>query len=385
MRGAAGILLLLCLAATPATTMSTSPATRPLGPDVVLMRELVDEYEPVPFDHRTHATMAQMWDGCTTCHHRTPAGAPATRPVAVSRERRSRTQDRAADVPACKSCHLAGAPGEVEAVDIRMPTLKGAYHRQCLNCHREWAHANDCDVCHRPRNVTASARATSRPAPTPDDIVGRMHPPIAAPEVKVYQARFLPAVGGNAIFRHKEHVEQFGLKCVSCHRRDTCSDCHDARAKTLPQASRPVRPGRTWVDSHGACVACHQQDRCRHCHYADGQSPPPPFEHRMTGQAMDKEHAGLKCVQCHDGRLKLNRTTTCGGAECHKGDRLLAYPVDKPGPVVSSVAATSPTTRLTTVSPLTQPTTRASIQRIRVRYPGDDEPVETPDREAVRP
>ena len=32
----------------------------------------------------------------------------------------------------------------VENADLRMPNLKGAYHRQCLNCHRDWAHENEC-------------------------------------------------------------------------------------------------------------------------------------------------------------------------------------------------------------------------------------------------
>ena len=35
------------------------------GPDTVLLDGLVSLYDAVPFDHKTHAKMAQMWDGCT--------------------------------------------------------------------------------------------------------------------------------------------------------------------------------------------------------------------------------------------------------------------------------------------------------------------------------
>ena len=58
-----------------ATTDSRTPATAPAqnyGPDVVMLRELADKFEPVPFNHRVHARMADMWDGCLTCHHRPP-------------------------------------------------------------------------------------------------------------------------------------------------------------------------------------------------------------------------------------------------------------------------------------------------------------------------
>ena len=42
------------------------------GPKVVILNELENEYEPVPFDHLAHARMAQMWSGCETCHHYSP-------------------------------------------------------------------------------------------------------------------------------------------------------------------------------------------------------------------------------------------------------------------------------------------------------------------------
>ena len=99
--------------------VATQPAEKP--PDVVVLKELEALYQPVPFDHRSHAKMAEMWGGCTTCHHRQPDA--ATRPLLTQ---------------ACRTCHSR----EEKTAEMKMPSLKAAYHRQCLNCHREWMHDN---------------------------------------------------------------------------------------------------------------------------------------------------------------------------------------------------------------------------------------------------
>jgi hypothetical protein len=363
----AGALLVLMVLAR-ARGGQTEPATTqtaPLGPDVVVLKDLVAQYEPVPFDHRSHAAMAQMAGGCTTCHHRPPhpATEPSSQPALV--ENVVHTQDDAATIPACKSCHRLSE----QAATIRMPSLKGAYHRQCLNCHREWAHENACGACHQPlaspapRHVVAAATA-----PSPDDIVGRMHPPIPAPKEKLYVTRFTPAVGGNVIFRHEQHTERFGVRCVGCHRDDSCSHCHDPRLDGAT-AKKPLRPGRSWRDTHGPCVACHADNHCDSCHYKDGQEPPAPFEHAMTGQTLDKDHASLRCNQCH-AQLKTTAAPTCGDASCHAEHPDVSFPQDRPGDVV---AATRPARGLrqlaeeqeVDIASATQPVTRPSIVRIR--------------------
>ncbi len=307
---------------------TTAPAEKVnLGPDTVVLRELSDRYEAVPFDHRSHAKMSQMWYGCVTCHHRTPDA--TTRPAGIAPPHQ---QEASAAVPACKSCHAAKA-ADADA-DLRMPSLKGAYHRQCLNCHKEWMHGNACVVCHKPRS-----KGNGGPPPTRDDVVGRMHPPIPEPETKLYKARFTPADGANVLFRHKEHTNDFGLRCVACHHRDNCSHCHDPSGDK--SAQKPVRPGMTWAESHGPCMGCHQQDRCQHCHYKDEEQAPVAFAHAMTGQDLDKDHLKLSCLQCH-ARLQLKATPTCGDSACHKDPSVL-YPVKRPGP---------------TTRPLIRPTTR---------------------------
>lgn len=324
------------------------------APDVVILDELEDLYLPVPFDHRGHADMAEMTIGCTICHHYTPEGSAH---------------------PACKSCHEVGTMRE----DMRKPGLKGAYHRQCMNCHREWSHQTACEVCHPPKaGRSDDGQLTTRPSK--DDIVGRMHPPIPEPETKVYQTSHLRQPGTNVTFRHKEHIHRFGLKCAECHHEDSCSRCHEegkseaGRAKTLEEHHKP-------------CATCHDMEnpeRCDHCHWAVGQPEPAPFdhvntgwplkpyhenrscrvchrdvrfvkldnscgachgewdpekfEHMVTGQALDENHAGQDCEVCHIG-AQYDRPPRCD--ECHDDDEGISFPEKRPGPRVELRKATA--------------------------------------------
>ncbi|MAE67308.1 MAG: hypothetical protein CMJ18_23855 [Phycisphaeraceae bacterium] len=299
--------------------------SRETGPEIVMLDELCDLYDPVPFEHAAHARMAEMSDGCRTCHHRDPA--PGTEANESVHADRRRGQDREMRIPDCKSCH----PVNAAEADIRMPSLKGAYHRQCLNCHKAWTGANGCVICHRPR------RAGTEVAPTPDDIVGRMHPPIEPPKVTMYKARFTPAMGGSVMFRHEEHVRRYGLKCVRCHRRDSCADCHGTDGHAHPR--KPVAPARSWRQAHGPCMACHRQQACRHCHYPEGGTAPPPFDHERTGQVLDADHASLPCSRCH-AKLDFHANPGCGSAECHDPGAAVAFPDHRPGPIIEARAPT---------------------------------------------
>lgn len=253
----------------PTCTRTVSPAT-PSGtaPDMVLLGILSDIYLPVPFDHKGHADMAQMSRGCATCHHHTPEGSAH---------------------PACRSCHAVSS----DESDIRKPGLKGAYHRQCLNCHREWSHETKCGVCHLSR--AGSSGEASAWEPTRDDIVGRMHPPIPEPSGDFYRNQVESTGEARILFRHAEHTRRFGLTCVECHHEDSCSRCHDGQNRAAIAARAPQ-------EHHQPCLKCHDVARdtgCGKCHLEPGRAIPGRFDHATTGFALKVYHEPVSCRKCH--------------------------------------------------------------------------------------
>jgi hypothetical protein len=93
------------------------------GPEVSTLRTLERMYEPVTFSHGMHTLVT---DDCGTCHHHSDPG----------------------QTPACKECH--GAPFDPK--DLNMPGLKGAYHLQCMGCHKEMGGPRGCIECHAKKN-----------------------------------------------------------------------------------------------------------------------------------------------------------------------------------------------------------------------------------------
>ena len=112
-------------------------------PEKVVIKKLVDKYEPSEFPHRkvyktivknikdnTLANSFHLNEGvlCQGCHH----GAPATK-----------------NPPTCASCH--GKPFDER--NVFRPGMLGAYHQQCSGCHQEMAlekpKPTDCEGCHK--------------------------------------------------------------------------------------------------------------------------------------------------------------------------------------------------------------------------------------------
>jgi len=105
---------------------------------------MAEAYEPSKLPH--HAMAAALTDIsnksllasyfhtddmtiCAGCHHRSPLASKTT-------------------VPRCRTCHTVREPS-----DDRTTTLLGAYHRQCLNCHRAMGGSEEkmpqsCTGCH---------------------------------------------------------------------------------------------------------------------------------------------------------------------------------------------------------------------------------------------
>lgn len=241
------------------------------GPDVVIIDQLADMYRPVVFAHKLHAGMADMNGGCTNCHHY------------------SSTEG---EIPSCKQCH---DPDQTK-VDIHMPSLKGAYHRQCINCHMEWSHENACEFCHLPASDDVAAR------PDTTGLLGVPHPKIEATATYTYETPY--DKGPVVSFHHEDHVQLFGLACVDCHQGNSCAACHDnARQATAHR-----------VDHVTECCSCHVERDCGFCHH---QEPQPRFEHKLsTGFDLQPYHASHDCKTCH-GDPKSFRTPSGHCDDCH--------------------------------------------------------------------
>ncbi len=266
-----------CLNACPRHTKAhtTSSHAAKEAPDSFVIDKLAEQYAGVNFNHKLHANMSEMGQGCAVCHHYSPPGR----------------------IPACETCHTKVA----NPTELRQPGLKGAYHRLCLQCHREWSHETDCKVCHQQPPAGAQPKSIKDNG----DIMGQSHPVIPVPEKRVYDTPY--KAGPVVTFYHKEHVELFGLKCTSCHRHENCSYCHDLK-KTVAQK-------KTMEQVHAICSECHEKDNCSTCHDTKER---PAFSHSTTGWPLNRYHTELDCRACHPtgkpiGKLMRDCST------CHAG------------------------------------------------------------------
>jgi hypothetical protein len=238
---------------------------------VVIIDQLAHYYEPIVFAHRLHAEMSDMTGGCENCHH---------------------YSDQAGVIPPCRECHDETR----NPVNLRLPGLKGAYHRQCINCHLDWSHENACGFCHE--QVQEGVAAAE---PDTTDIVGIPHPMIEAPPSYTYNTSY--PEGPLVTFHHSDHVDKFGQKCVDCHRGDSCGRCHDTRQ--TEQAT---------LDHVKTCCACHGERDCGFCH---SDQTLPTFQHaQSTGWDLEPYHGKLSCDICHRSP-KSFRTPSVRCTSCH--------------------------------------------------------------------
>lgn len=258
--------------------------SRKRGPEGVILldmlsgeKQVVDRFGPVAFDHGGHAGWAEIAGGCTLCHHYTPEGTGH---------------------PACRTCHSI----ELRHERIQVPSLKGAYHRQCLGCHREWTHTTECDACHVERVGEAELDLTPEQL-LQHMIEGHKVAPIPEPEVEVYETNYPPGDGTRVYFHHTRHAKVYGFKCAVCHRGDNCARCH--RGTGEPTLRVRVQPA-TVTKAHQPCELCHDRQTkgtragtCDYCHLKEGTPPPGPFDHASTGWPLARYHTKAACRSCH--------------------------------------------------------------------------------------
>jgi hypothetical protein len=255
-----------CLKSCPRTEMVHQVSKHQLGeaPDTMVLDALSSLYEPVHFNHKRHASMAEMGHDCATCHHFSPPG----------------------QIPPCQDCHTP----QGQSGDLAKPNLKGAYHRQCLSCHREWSHDTKCVVCHSTKGDEVLPTGNTDPT----DIIGKTHPVLAVPVTLVYTTTHKE--GPVVTFQHKEHVDLFGFRCVDCHSQESCSNCHDIQ-KTGTLAG-------TKQEMHSLCNNCHKDAACAKCHDTKER---PGFSHNRTGWPLSSYHQKLTCWSCHPTGRQISR------------------------------------------------------------------------------
>ena len=257
-----------CLRDKGANLMGGLPQAR-----VMVLDELENVYDPVYFSHETHAQMSQMSGGCVNCHHFAPASESH---------------------PACKKCHTPAG----EHTNIH-PTLKAAYHRQCLNCHKEWDTETHCEWCHRKKE---GGMTDAQLAALPDLI---HQAPLEVKDLIVFETDYDD--GDEVPFHHKNHVELYNRDCSVCHKDEGCASCHVHGAESHPLGLISD------VDLHETCYVCHDEELgCEQCH---GRSRNDLFDHASTGWSLKPYHKVLQCTECHDqhGMYEANdpRCETC--------------------------------------------------------------------------
>jgi hypothetical protein len=238
------------------------------GPDVITIDKIKavnDVYTPVVFSHRLHAEMSGMAGGCEMCHHYNPPG----------------------QVVGCDECHSLTRVRK----DVSKPDLKGAFHRQCMNCHRSWSGKVECESCHPLNNGKKITKKEIKALSAKK----RVHPEIKEPDVLTFDTGY--DEGNVVTFYHKEHTNLFGQNCQSCHTDESCIKCHAANESIKAET-------KSLVEGHDLCSKCHDtDDNCSFCHDTKMKKP---FNHETrTGFTLNKFHKKLMCQTCHTKKGKF--------------------------------------------------------------------------------
>ncbi len=231
-------------------------------PDTIKIGLLENIFEPVLFDHKLHAEMTTMGGGCNTCHHHGSEGV----------------------YEPCADCHVS----EAENASLSMPTINGAYHRNCLNCHQSWTGEKVCETCH----VQKKFRFNLRKSLDATDILAHHHEEIVVSDIFHFVS---PESDQKPVsFQHKEHVDLYRFKCETCHRQTDCSTCHNYTPSS-------VETVKSLAIHHDPCSNCHDtvmENSCESCH---SSTPSDGFTHSRTGWELNRFHQPLSCNTCHEG------------------------------------------------------------------------------------
>lgn len=273
-----------CLIQCPREKITTVYQKPEQTPELITIDQLSDRYGPVYFSHKIHAQMSEMSGGCETCHHHNTSG----------------------PILKCSTCHSSIRKRD----NVSVPDLKAAYHRQCMDCHREWSHDNGCNTCHTLKKDLKNGKQDPN---IQKKYAGKNHPVVLEPTKLVYETN--SDKGKIVTFYHDDHTKKFGLKCTTCHKQESCTKCHDVNRKDNKQPIKVITK-RTFEEQHKNCISCHKKtENCSKCH---SNKVLEPFDHaKKTGWALNKYHINLSCVKCH-GSAQPYKKVDNKCLSCHK-------------------------------------------------------------------
>jgi hypothetical protein len=273
-----------CLVTCPREKIVTVYQKPEQTPELIVIDQISDRYGSVYFSHKIHAQMSVMSGGCENCHHHNTSG----------------------PILQCNSCHESSRQRE----EVGISDLRGAYHRQCMDCHREWSHETGCNSCHTlKKNLNDAVQDNVQKR-----YAGKDHPVVMEPTHITYQTN--SDKGKLVTFYHDDHTKKYGLRCASCHKQESCSKCHDVN-KISNDKPKIVSTKKTFEEQHSNCISCHSNsDKCTGCH---SDSKLKPFDHAIkTGWVLSKHHVKLSCAKCHGSKLPYQKIDNkC--SSCHRG------------------------------------------------------------------
>jgi len=202
---------------------------------------------------------------------------------------------------------LSGGAGRVSAQispgKLAQPhaELEGAL--RCAKCHSGGRDAlsRNCLACHEDIAWLIAQRRGYHAVPGRDDCAS-CHPDHAGEDFRLIA---WPGGSPNA-FAHDEA----GWTLTGKHARTACGDCHTAKFRVSPAATKSVRRGEAgWTGLETACASCHDDPhrsalgpRCESCHDAATWSTTPGFDHDRTRYALTGRHVKVDCDACHAAR-----------------------------------------------------------------------------------
>lgn len=121
------------------------------APDSLTIDSIKNLYDGVEFDHESHVDFAE--ENCAECHHNT-VGVPMKEKRCSECHQQSIT---GREKVACGDCHSLQPFAAVQLkkmeerflYHIDKPSLKAAYHLNCLMCHKEQGAPTGCNDCHK--------------------------------------------------------------------------------------------------------------------------------------------------------------------------------------------------------------------------------------------